>query len=95
MAASSPSDALTSTPNLGDKPSTSFLSSAFNRLQPSPETVVLLLALVIGSGTGCAVVLFHYLIEHIQSLMLEDVMGMIVPLGFWTLACIPVFGVLL
>lgn len=92
MAASSPSDALTSTPNLGDKPSTSFLSSAFNRLQPSPETVVLLLALVIGSGTGCAVVLFHYLIEHIQSLMLEDVMGMIVPLGFWTLACIPVFG---
>ncbi|HEY9884201.1 MAG TPA: chloride channel protein, partial [Thermosynechococcaceae cyanobacterium] len=44
---------------------------------------------------GCAVVLFHYLIERIHSLMLEDVMGLIVPLGFWTLACIPVIGGLL
>ncbi|MBD2038880.1 chloride channel protein [Leptolyngbya sp. FACHB-321] len=71
------------------------LASTLNRLQPAPETLVLLLALVIGSGTGCAVVLFHYLIQHIHSLMLEDVMGLIVPLGFWTLACIPVLGGLL
>lgn len=68
------------------------LASTLNRLQPAPETLVLLLALVIGSGTGCAVVLFHYLIQRIHSLMLEDVMGFIVPLGFWTLACIPVLG---
>ncbi|MBW4690511.1 MAG: chloride channel protein [Lyngbya sp. HA4199-MV5] len=91
MIASSPSDALTTAP-AAFKPSTLFLSSTFNRLQPSPETVVLLLALVIGCGTGCAVVLFHYLIQQIQSLMLEDVMGVIAPLGFWTLACIPVLG---
>ncbi|MBD2076683.1 chloride channel protein [Phormidium sp. FACHB-592] len=71
------------------------LASTLNRLQPAPETLVLLLALVIGSGTGCAVVLFHYLIQYIHSLMLEDVMGLIVPLGFWTLACIPVLGGLL
>ncbi len=68
------------------------LASTLNRLQPSPETVVLLLALVIGSGTGCAVVCFHYLIARLHSFMLEDVMGMIVPLGFWTLACIPAIG---
>lgn len=68
------------------------LASTLNRLQPAPETLVLLLALVIGSGTGCAVVLFHYLIQRSHSLMLEDVMGLIVPLGFWTLACIPVMG---
>lgn len=90
MTASSPSHTLTSIEGL--KPTASWLSNTFNRLQPSPETVVLLLALVIGSGTGCAVVLFHYLIQQIQSLMLEDVMGVIAPLGFWTLACIPVFG---
>jgi len=63
-----------------------------NRLQPSPETVVLLLAVVIGSGTGLAVVLFHYLIQQIHHLMLEDVMGMIHALGPWTLALIPTIG---
>lgn len=68
------------------------LTTLFNRLQPSPETVVLMLSIVIGTSTGLAVLLFHYLIEQIHRLMLEDVMGAIAPLGAWTLALIPAFG---
>lgn len=67
----------------------------FNRLQPSPETVVLILAVLIGSGTGMGVVTFHYSIELIHSLMLEDLMGKISVWGAWTLACVPTLGGLL
>ena len=95
-ASPSPNVLTTQTPQVAVlSPPKPALASKLNRLQPAPETLVLLLALVIGTGTGCAVVLFHYLIERIHSLMLEDVMGLIVPLGFWTLACIPVIGGLL
>lgn len=68
------------------------LASTLNRLQPSPETVVLILSVLIGGGTGLAVVLFHYLIERVHSLMLEDVMGALARFGPWTLACIPSIG---
>jgi H+/Cl- antiporter ClcA/CBS domain-containing protein len=61
-------------------------------LQPAPETVVLLLAVAIGGGTGLAVVLFHHLIEWIHNLMLQNLMGAIAPLGAWTLACVPTLG---
>lgn len=71
------------------------LAKTFNRLQPSPETVVLLLAVVIGSGTGIAVVLFHFLIAKIHSLTMEDLMGAIGGWGAWTLACAPILGGLL
>jgi H+/Cl- antiporter ClcA/CBS domain-containing protein len=54
--------------------------------------MVLLVAVIIGSGTGLAVVLFHFLIGQLHSLALETVMGVIAPLGRWTLACIPVLG---
>ncbi|SRR5579883_794898 len=91
MPASSSPNTLT-TPQAVFSPPSPLLANTLNRLQPTLETVILLLALVIGSGTGCAVVLFHYLIARIHSLMLEDVMGLIVPLGFWTLACIPIAG---
>jgi H+/Cl- antiporter ClcA/CBS domain-containing protein len=73
-------------------PLTPWLPSLLNRLQPAPETVVLILAIVIGGGTGLAVVGFHVLIEAIRSLMLEHFMGVISPLGPWTLACIPAIG---
>jgi H+/Cl- antiporter ClcA/predicted transcriptional regulator len=63
-----------------------------NRIQPSPETVVLLLAVMIGSGTGIAVVLFHYLIAQIHRLTMENLMGAIGGWGMWTLACAPVLG---
>ncbi|WP_421656622.1 chloride channel protein [Leptothermofonsia sp. ETS-13] len=91
MNASPSPNALTSKQPVFSPPS-SWVAQVLNRLQPSPETVVLMLAVAIGSGTGFAVVLFHYLIEKIHTLMLEDFMGVIAPLGPWTLACIPVVG---
>jgi H+/Cl- antiporter ClcA/CBS domain-containing protein len=74
-------------------PSLSFpLLDLMNRFQPSPETVVLLLAVLIGSGTGMGVVTFHYLIDLIHHLMLENFMGTIGAWGAWTLACVPTLG---
>ncbi|MBL1176090.1 chloride channel protein [Pantanalinema sp. GBBB05] len=91
MNASSPSPPASAGTSLHSSP-TSFLTGTLNRLQPSPETVVLLLAVVIGGGTGLAVVLFHWLIHQIRSLMLEDLMGIIAGWGAWTLAWVPCLG---
>jgi H+/Cl- antiporter ClcA/CBS domain-containing protein len=63
-----------------------------NRFQPSPETIVLFLAVLIGGGAGMGVVTFHYLIELIHHLMLENFMGAIGVWGAWTLACVPILG---
>jgi len=63
-----------------------------NRLQPSPESVVLLLAVIIGSSTGMGNVTFHYLIGLIHNWMLNDFMGVISIWGAWTLACVPTLG---
>ncbi|MEG4320728.1 MULTISPECIES: chloride channel protein [unclassified Microcoleus] len=75
-----------------ETPHSSRLSPLFNRLHPSPETLLLILSLVIGGVTGAGVVTFHYLIHLIHSLMLEDFMGAIASKGSWTLACIPTLG---
>ncbi|PSB21878.1 CBS domain-containing protein [Phormidesmis priestleyi ULC007] len=66
--------------------------NTLNRLQSSPETIVLILAVVIGGGAGMGVVIFRYLIEILHHLMLEDLMGTIAHLGAWTLACVPTLG---
>ena len=63
-----------------------------NRFQPSPETVVLFLAVLIGGSTGMGVVTFHYLIELINNFMLENLMGQIGSWGAWTLAAVPTLG---
>ncbi|MDZ8185487.1 MAG: chloride channel protein [Nostoc sp. ChiSLP02] len=68
------------------------LTRLINRFQPSPETVVLFLAVLIGGGTGMGVVTFHYLIQLIHHLMLENLMGQIGAWGAWTLACVPTVG---
>lgn len=73
-------------------PYASPLSPVINRLHPSPETLLLILSLVIGGVTGAGVVTFHYLIHLIHTLMLEDLMGVISKAGSWTLACIPTLG---
>jgi H+/Cl- antiporter ClcA len=74
-----------STPSTG-------LTHLLNRFQLSPESVVLILAVLIGGSTGLAVVFFHFLIELIHHLMLEDLMGIISRWGAWTLACVPLLG---
>lgn len=91
MNASPPSDSTTSEPVLVRTSSTP-LSQLFNKLQPSPEAIVLFLAIVIGGGTGLAIVIFHSLITRVHSLMLEDFMGVISGWGAWTLACVPSLG---
>jgi H+/Cl- antiporter ClcA len=63
-----------------------------NRFQPSPETVVLFLAVLIGGSTGMGVVTFHYLIKLINNFMLENLMGQIGIWGAWTLAAVPTLG---
>ncbi|HEY9742276.1 MAG TPA: chloride channel protein [Coleofasciculaceae cyanobacterium] len=68
------------------------LTRVLNRLQPSPETVVLILAVVIGVSTGMGSVTFHWLIQLIHTWMLRDLMGFISVWGAWTLACVPTVG---
>lgn len=68
------------------------LTHLINRFQPSPESLVLFLAVLIGGSTGMGVVTFHYLIQLIHHWMLENVMGVIGFWGAWTLACIPTLG---
>ena len=63
-----------------------------NRLQPSPETVLLILAIVIGISTGMGSVTFHYLIQLIHTWMLRDFMGFISVWGAWTLVFVPTLG---
>jgi H+/Cl- antiporter ClcA len=68
------------------------LTHLLNRFQASPETLVLFLAVLIGGGTGMGVVTFHYLIQLIHDVMLENFMGQIGIWGAWTLACVPTLG---
>jgi len=91
MRATHPVDLLPPGPT-ANTPYASPLSPVFHRLHPSPETLLLILSLVIGGVTGAGVVTFHYLIHLIHTLMLEDLMGVISKAGSWTLACIPTLG---
>lgn len=68
------------------------LTELFNRFQPPPETVVLILAVLIGGGAGLGVLAFRYLIDVVRHVMLEDFMGAIGHWGGWTLACVPLLG---
>ncbi|MCU0549585.1 MAG: chloride channel protein [Leptolyngbya sp. Prado105] len=67
-------------------------TTVLNRLQPHPDTIVLLLAVLIGGGAGLGVLMFRYLIEFVHRLTLEDLMGTIGHFGSWTLACVPIVG---
>jgi H+/Cl- antiporter ClcA/CBS domain-containing protein len=75
--------------------SASRLNHFLARLQPSPETVVLLLAVLIGTGAGMGVVLFRSLIDLIHHVMLGELLGFLSAWGAWTLALIPIVGGLL
>ncbi len=79
-------------------PASSLSQQVVHNLQPTAETILLLLAVLIGGSTGMGVVTFHYLIEVIHSLMLEDFMGWLAALfnqtagNGWTLALVPTIG---
>ncbi len=68
------------------------LTSLLNRLQLPPESVVLLSSLLIGGGTGLAIAAFRYLTSGIQYFSFESLMGLLFPLGAWTLALLPAVG---
>lgn len=76
-------------------PTGSQLTRLLNRIQPNPETVVLLLAILIGTGAGSGVVIFRFLIQLIHRFMLGEVTGFLSTWGHWTLALIPLLGGLL
>lgn len=63
-----------------------------NRLRSSPETILLLLAVLVGSGTGLGVVLFRTLIQGVYHLMFSPVLGQLSTWGHWTLGLIPLTG---
>ncbi len=73
-------------------PSRSPVIRFFNQLQPTPETIILMSAVVIGIGAGVGVLLFRSLIGIIHHWMFEELMGQIYQLGAWTLACVPTLG---
>ncbi len=78
---------------LPDQPTSLLAKSGWlTRLQPSSETIILFLAVLIGGGAGMGVVTFRYLIDLIHHLMLENLMGAIAHWGAWTLACVPTLG---
>jgi H+/Cl- antiporter ClcA/CBS domain-containing protein len=82
---------VSSAPVLSDPPAAPS-ASWFARLQPSSETIILILAVLIGGVAGMGVVTFRYLIDLIHWLMLENFMGAIAHWGAWTLACVPTLG---
>ena len=67
-------------------------SRLFGGFQLSPETVVLLLAFVVGTGAGMGVVTFRYLIDLVHHLFYADLIGVISRAGTWTLALMPLLG---
>lgn len=73
-------------------PSTQHLTHLLNRFQLSPETLILLLSLLIGGGTGMGIVTFHYSIQVIHYLLLEKFMGVVGTWGAWTLWSVPILG---
>ncbi len=68
------------------------LQRGLSWLQLSPEAIVLLLAIIIGGGTGLSIVLFHRLYEFIYTLSRTELSGALSVWGYWTLACLPVIG---
>jgi H+/Cl- antiporter ClcA/CBS domain-containing protein len=68
------------------------LTSFLNRLQPSPEVLVLISALLIGGSTGLALFLFHHAIAFFQALAFEKLLNSISTWGGWTVALIPMLG---
>lgn len=75
-----------------NSPPVAYLTRLFNRIQISTESVVLILAVVIGGSTGMGVVTFHYAIQLFSYILYERLLLVIGDWGMWTLAFVPVIG---
>ena len=78
-------------------PSTSFsitkyFTGLLNRLQPSPESLVLIVALIIGGSSGLVMVLFHFCIASTKAFSFGKLLGITSVWGGWTVALIPLLG---
>lgn len=82
-------EALTSETPVSDKAP---LKHLLSHLRPSPESIVLLLAMLVGLGAGVGVVLFRALIQIVHRLMFGEVSSFLSIWGHWTLALIPLLG---
>ena len=71
---------------------TNYFTGLLNRLQPSPESLVLVAALIIGGSSGAVVILFHHLIGFFRTFGFATLLGRISVWGGWTLVLIPVLG---
>ncbi len=71
------------------------LISLLERLQASPETIALFLAVLIGVGTGFCVVLFRTSIDFLERLLFQTVRPPLAPMGAWILVVTPMLGGLL
>ena len=71
------------------------ITQLLSRVQPKPETTLLLLAVLVGTGAGAGVVLFRALIQAIHHFMFGEVSSALSVWGHWTIALIPFVGGLL
>ena len=71
---------------------TKYLTGLLNRLQPSPEFLVLIVALVIGGSSGFVMILFHQAIAFSKALSFGRLLSITSVWGGWTVALIPIFG---
>jgi H+/Cl- antiporter ClcA/CBS domain-containing protein len=68
------------------------LTRFLNRLQPSPEAIVLISSLFIGGITGLALIIFHHAIAWCQTLTFNRLLDFMSPWSGWTVALIPILG---
>jgi H+/Cl- antiporter ClcA/CBS domain-containing protein len=68
------------------------LTSLLYHWRLSPDSIMLVSALLIGGGAGIAMVVFHLLIDLFEQLTFDKLLGHISIWGHWTLAFIPVLG---
>ncbi len=68
------------------------LNTFLSKIQPTPSSWILLLALLIGIGAGVGVLLFRALIQVVHHLMFGQVSSYLSAWGHWTLALIPLLG---
>ena len=69
-----------------------YLTGLLNRIQPNPELLVLIVALVIGGSSGLAMILFHRAIDLCKTLSFGKLLGITSVWGGWTVALIPILG---